>query len=45
MGKAILGHRAGDRVLVRVSDDVEYYVVIRSIEKGSDDDSLPIREF
>ena len=45
MGKAILGHRAGDRVLVRVSDDVQYYVVIRSIEKGSDDDSLPIREF
>ena len=35
----------GDRVLVRVSDDVQYYVVIRSIEKGSDDDSLPIREF
>ena len=45
MGKAILGHRAGDRVLVRVSDDVQYFVVIRSIEKGSDDDSLPIREF
>ena len=39
MGKAILGHRAGDRVLVRVSDDVEYYVVIRSIEKGEDEDT------
>ena len=45
LGRAIMGHREGDRVLVTVSDAVQYYVVIRKIEKGSDDESLPIRKF
>ena len=40
-----LGRRVGDRVLVKVSDDVQYYVQIRAIHKGSDDDSLPIHSF
>ena len=35
----------GERVRVKVSDDVEYYVVIRGIKKGADDDSLPISRF
>lgn len=45
LGKAVIGHAVGDRVLVKVNDDVQYYVQIRAIEKGTDDDSLPIREF
>ena len=45
LGKAVIGKKVGDRVLVKVSDDVQYYVRIRSIEKGSDDDSLPIHSF
>ena len=45
LGKAVMGRRVGDRVEVRVSDDVRYFVVIRSIHKGSDDDSLPISSF
>ena len=45
LGKAVMGKRAGDRVLVKVSDDVQYYVQIRAIQKGSDDDSLPIHPF
>ena len=45
LGRAIMGRKAGDRVLVTVSDAVKYYVVIRKIEKGSDDESLPIRKF
>ena len=45
LGKAVMGHKVGDRVEVRVSDDVRYFVVIRSILKGSDDDSLPISSF
>jgi hypothetical protein len=32
-------------VRVRVSDDVEYYIQIRALEKGKDDDSLPIRSY
>ena len=45
MGKALMGRRVGDRILVKVSDDVSYYVQIRALEKGSDDDSLSIRSF
>ena len=45
LGRAVMGKRVGDRVLVKVSDDVQYYVQIRAIHKGSDDDSLPISSF
>ena len=45
MGKALMGRRVGDRVLVKVSDDVSYYVQIRALEKGSDDYTLSIRSF
>ena len=37
VGRAVMGHRAGDRVLVEVSPDYSYYIVIRSVEKGEDD--------
>lgn len=42
-GKALLGHRVGDRVKIEVNPSYSYYVKILSIEKGSDDDSLEIR--
>ena len=45
LGRAVMGHRVGDRVLVKVSEDVQYHVQIRSIVKGTDDDSLPIHSF
>jgi len=45
LGKAVMGKKVGDRVLVKVNDDYSYYVVIRSIKKGEDDDSLPIHSF
>lgn len=45
LGQAILGHKAGDRVLIRVNDKYSYWVEIRSIQKGQDDDSLPISEY
>ncbi len=38
IGKAIIGHKAGDRVLVRVNEDCSYYVEIRGIDKSSTDD-------
>ena len=37
IGKAIRGHKVGDRVLVQVNDKVSYYLVIRKIENNSDD--------
>ncbi|MBQ9950528.1 MAG: GreA/GreB family elongation factor [Clostridia bacterium] len=45
MGRALIGHKVGDRVLVKVNDDVSYYVQVRSLEKGFDDDSLDIRSY
>jgi len=45
IGKAIMNRRVGDRVRVDVSDSVSYYVQIKKITKGDDDDSLPIHTF
>ena len=45
LGKALMGHSVGDKILVKVSDDVSYYVEIKEITKGKDDDSLPITKF
>lgn len=45
VGRAILGHRTGDRVTVEVSPEMKFVVEIRSIEKGSDDASLSISAY
>ena len=45
MGKALLKHKEGDRVLIKVNNDYSYYVKIVKIEKGTDDPSLPIRKY
>lgn len=45
VGKALLGHRAGDRVQVEVSPELKYFVEIRRVEKGEDDESLNISAY
>ncbi len=45
LGSAIMGHRVHDRIIVKVNDEYSYYIVIKNIEKGVDDDSLEIRKF
>lgn len=40
IGKAILGHRAGDRVTIRVNDTYSYDVIIKAVEAGDDNDQL-----
>ena len=45
IGKAILGHKAGDRVFVKVNENAGYYVVIKSIQKLEDGDDIEIRQF
>lgn len=45
LGSALLGRKVGDRVLINVSDTVSYYVVIRRITKGVDNEELPISGF
>lgn len=45
VGKALLGHKAGDRVQVAVSPELKYFVEIRAIEKGSDDENMEISAY
>ncbi len=45
LGRAVMGRRVGDRVLVKVNDEIQYTVRILSITKGADDDTLPISSF
>ncbi|WMC93780.1 GreA/GreB family elongation factor [Kineothrix sp. MB12-C1] len=45
IGKALLGHRAGDRVHVQVNDSFGYDIVVKKIEKTIDDGSDKIRSF
>ena len=45
LGSALMGKKVGDRVSVKVNSDYSYFIEIRKIEKGEDDDSLEIRKF
>ncbi len=45
VGKAVMGHKPGDRVTVHVNDNYSYDIVIRSVQKGADDESLPISTY
>lgn len=44
LGKAILGHKVGERVYIKVNENFGYYAVIRKIE-NTDDDGDEIRRF
>lgn len=45
IGKAILGKKVSDRVYVPIRENIGYYVVIRSIDKSSDDSEDEIRKY
>ena len=45
IGKAILGHKVGDRVYIKVNDQFGYYVVIRAIENTQSEEDDKIRSF
>ena len=45
IGKALLGHKEGDRVEVAVNNGYSYHVVVRRIEKTGDDGTDKIRSF
>ena len=45
IGKALMKHRAGDRVYVKVNDNAGYYVVIRPVEKTGGEDEDAIRKY
>lgn len=45
LGKAILGHKVGDRVYIKVNDQYGYYVEIKAIENTQDDSHDKLRSF
>lgn len=45
LGKALLGHKVGDRVFVRVNAEFGYDVLIQKIDKTYDEASDSIRSF
>ena len=45
IGKALMGHKVGDRVYVQVNDSYGYYLVVKSIENTEDDGSDKLRSF
>ena len=45
LGKALLGHKVGDRVEVKVNENYSYFVEIRKIENTSDEQNDKIRSF
>ena len=45
VGQAVMGCRAGERVYVDMGQGRGYWLQILAIEKGKDDDSIPIGSF
>ena len=45
VGKALMGHKVGERLCVEVDPSHKYFVEIRAIEKGFDDESLDISTY
>ena len=45
LGVALLGHKTGDRVTIKIDDDYSYTVIIKQITKGTDDENLDIVKY
>ena len=45
IGKALMGHKVGDRVAVEVNSNYSYYLIVKSIENTVDDGSDRLRSF
>lgn len=45
LGKALMGHKVGDRVLVTVSPDYAYYVVVKELDKTGDEATDRIKQY
>lgn len=45
IGKALMGHKAGDRVFVEVNANNGYYLIVKAIEKNPDEQDEKLRSF
>lgn len=45
LGKALMGHKTGDRVLVQVNSSYEYYLIVKEIQKNPEEQEEKLRSF
>ena len=45
LGSALIGRKEGERVLIKVSETSEYYITILKVERGEDNEDLPISSY
>lgn len=45
MGAALMGHKVGDRVEIKVNDSYSYFVIIKSIENTGEEETDTIRSY
>ena len=45
IGKALLKHKAGDRVYVEINKNAGYYLIVKKIEKNPDEEEERLRDF
>ncbi|MEY8355677.1 transcription elongation factor GreA [Lachnospiraceae bacterium 54-53] len=45
LGKAIMGHKVGDRIYVKVNEKAGYHVTVRRLENTKDDGSDKLRSY
>lgn len=45
MGKALMGHKVGERITVHVNDSISYDVIINDIDKSTDDTNDAISSY
>lgn len=45
LGRAVMGHKVGDRVFVKISDKAGYYVVVKRLDNTKDDGSDRLRSY
>ena len=45
IGSALMGHKVGDRVEIKVNDNYSYYVIIRLIENTGEEETDTIRSY
>jgi transcription elongation factor GreA len=45
LGRAVMGHKVGDRVFVKISDKAGYYVVVKRLDNTKDDGSDQLRSY
>ncbi len=45
IGQALMGHKVGDKVFVKVNDSISYYLIVREIIKTTDESGDEIKSF